>query len=83
MNDVTVKTSNNSGDQFSDFYAVKRGEKCWNVFGRNSEKYGVKPDGKGRYVMLVAHPNKGRKLAGVPGWPTKREAEQVARRIGK
>lgn len=80
---MNVKTENHEGYVFSDFYAVKRGEKCWNVFGRNSQKYGVHENGKGRYVMLVASPDKGRKLAGVAGWRTKKEAEEVARGLGR
>ena len=83
MENVTVKTVNYSGHVFSDFYAVKRGEKCWNVFGRNSEKYGAHENGKGRYVMLVAWPDKGRRLAGIPGWRTRREAEAAVEELGK
>jgi hypothetical protein len=75
-----------SGHRFGDYFAAQR-ETCapgWFIYGRNSEKYGMHPDGRGIYVMLVAQPD-------VPprrrpnyngtarrGWRTKREAERVA-----
>jgi hypothetical protein len=79
---------NYAGFEFSDFYAARdyRTRDGWYVFGRNSEKYGRRPDGKGSYVMLVARPGiVGYRPKGcepfptaVKGWRTKREAQAIA-----
>jgi hypothetical protein len=82
---VAVQTVNYSGHTFSDFHARRdHTGPGWYVFGRNSTKYGTKPDGTGAYVMLCAYPDKPARRfrnynrATHAGWPTKRQAAAVA-----
>lgn len=58
-NSIEVETVNYSGHLFSDFYAYKSPQTGpgWYIMGRNSEKYGTLPNGKGAYVMLCARPD--------------------------
>lgn len=88
---VEVETVNYSGHTFGEFYVSRDHGHApgWFVFGRNAEKYGTHPDGRGAYVMLCARP-------AVPprkhphynapvrrGWRTKREAQAVADRLNQ
>lgn len=85
-NSIEVETVNYSGHLFSDFYAAKSPQtgSGWYIMGRNSEKYGTLPNGKGAYVMLCARPDL--KPRSHPhynvqirrGWKTKREATEIA-----
>lgn len=72
-----------SGHKFTEDLHVRRDSghaPGWFIFGRNSEKYGKKPDGKGAYVSLVARPAvKARRhphynVQVRRGWRTRREA---------
>ena len=83
---VELTTVNYSGNKFSDFFVRQSPQSGpgWYVFGRNSEKYGIKPDGTGAYTMLCARPNvKSRRHPHYTctirsGWKTKRAAMAIA-----
>lgn len=86
MNGVEIQTVNYSGHTFTDYFvAPNRGNAPgWFVYGRNAEKYGKLPDGRGAYVALVArpdvkphrHPHYNCQVR--RGWHTKREAQAIA-----
>lgn len=85
MQGVAFEPVNYSGHTFADF-EVRRDHKGpgWFIFGRNSEKYGRLPDGRGAYVKLCAWPDRPRRRVrgwNAPvqcGWPRKRDAQAVA-----
>lgn len=71
--------ANFAGYVFSDFYARKDPaprHARWYVYGRNGEKYGHLPDGKGAYIKRCAWPTEKNGLA--RGWSNKRAAQEVA-----
>lgn len=86
MNGVEIETRNYSGHVFSEFYVQRNPGLApgWFVFGRNAEKYGRLPDGRGAYVMLCArpdvrprrHPHYNGQVR--RGWHLKRQAQAVA-----
>ena len=88
---VELRAVNYSGHTFANFFPQRdsAGGPGWYVYGRNSEKYGVKADGKGAYVMLCArpsvaprrHPHYNVKVR--RGWHTRREAQAVADYLNK
>lgn len=86
MKGVLIETRNYSGHLFGDFHARRDGATGpgWYVYGRNSEKYGTRPDGSGAYVMLCARPDvppRRHPHYNAPvqrGWRTKAEAQMVA-----
>lgn len=86
MHGVLIETRNYSGHVFSDFFVDRAAGLApgWFVYGRNSEKYGTRPDGRGAYVSLCARPDvKPRRLKHwngpvQRGWRTKAEAQMVA-----
>lgn len=82
---VSVLTQDYKGRKYSDYYVGRESiGKGWYVFGRNSTDYGVKADGKGALVSLVAYPDlPARKLPKISrlvqvGFRTKGDAQLVA-----
>lgn len=72
------------GTVFRDYYAARcpHSGPGWFIFGRDSQKYGTLPNGKGAYVRLCGyrhirnHPHYNGKVR--HGWRTRREAlEQI------
>lgn len=57
--EILFDNTNYSGHVFNeDYYIAECNEgPGWYIFGRNSEKYGKFPDGRGVYVMLIARPD--------------------------
>lgn len=88
---IDLVTTNYDGHAFDDFFVSRDTSSApgWFVFGRNSEKYGRRDDGKGAYIMLCARPD-------VPprrhqhyngpvqrGWPRKADAQAIADHLNK
>lgn len=85
MQPIHLTVINRRGDRFSDFFPEKNPfGSGWIVFGRNTERYGVDAQGRGRYTMECARPDKPRRK--MPNWNgavfvgfrTKREAQEIA-----
>jgi hypothetical protein len=86
MEDFTFDPVNYSGHVFSGYF-VRRDPASgpgFYVYGRNSEKYGTRPDGLGAYVKLCARPavrprrHPHYNAAVQRGWKRKRDAQAVA-----
>jgi hypothetical protein len=80
--------TNYSGHDFRNFFVSRdHSGPGWYIFGRNSEKYGTLPNGRGAYVKLCArpdvkprrHPHYNGKVR--RGWRLKRDAQAVADRL--
>lgn len=71
------------GNKFYDFHVRKDSSSGpgWFIYGRNSNKYGTLPDGKGAYVMLCGYQRRGRHRSYNTevriGWRTKKDAENA------
>ena len=81
-----LETVNYSGHAFAGFYVgtSHSAGPGWFIYGRNSEKYGTLPDGRGAYTMLCARPDVAPRRFKYwngtcrRGWHTKREAMAIA-----